>query len=80
MLLILPTSQPPILLLLRSWVLQRPGVAGVILGARNASHVADSAALFSFALDDADEAAIAEVGAGRLRDGVRVGGGGMGGG
>lgn len=43
------------------WVLQRQGVAGVILGARNASHVQDYPQLFAFALDEGDLAAIGEV-------------------
>ncbi|KAG2435732.1 hypothetical protein HXX76_006929 [Chlamydomonas incerta] len=43
------------------WVLDRPGVAAVILGARNADHVADNQRLFSFRLDAADLAAIDEV-------------------
>ncbi|KAG2451292.1 hypothetical protein HYH02_003898 [Chlamydomonas schloesseri] len=43
------------------WVLDRPGVAAVILGARNANHVADHQRLFSFRLDSDDQAAIDEV-------------------
>ncbi|KAG2501704.1 hypothetical protein HYH03_000205 [Edaphochlamys debaryana] len=43
------------------WVLERPSVAAVILGARNASHVQDHQRLFSFALDSEDRAAIEEV-------------------
>ncbi|KAG1671158.1 hypothetical protein FOA52_005412 [Chlamydomonas sp. UWO 241] len=43
------------------WVLDEPGVAGVIIGARNASHVPDYAAIFTLNLDDADRAAIDEV-------------------
>lgn len=43
------------------WVLQRPAVGAVILGARNARHVADHQALFSFQLDAQDCAAIDEV-------------------
>ncbi|PNG99828.1 hypothetical protein TSOC_014382, partial [Tetrabaena socialis] len=43
------------------WVLDRPGVAAVILGARNAEHVQDHQRLFSFRLDDEDLAAIDEV-------------------
>lgn len=43
------------------WVLDRPQVAGVILGARNASHVTDHQRLFSFRLDDEDLGAIDEV-------------------
>lgn len=44
------------------WVLDQPGVAGVIIGARlsQSQHVADTARLFSFALDDDDRARIAE--------------------
>lgn len=43
------------------WVLDQPGVAGVIIGARlsHSQHVADTARLFSFALDDDDRAVIA---------------------
>lgn len=42
------------------WVLDQPGVAGVIIGARlsHSQHVADTARLFSFALDDDDRAVI----------------------
>lgn len=43
------------------WVLQRPAVPAVILGARNALHVPDHRQLFSFSLDEADLAAIQEV-------------------
>jgi len=43
------------------WVLDRPGVAGVILGARNASHAADAPVLANLQLDEADKAAISEV-------------------
>lgn len=43
------------------WVLQRPAVPAVILGARNALHVPDHAQLFSFQLDEGDLAAIQEV-------------------
>ncbi|GIL79723.1 hypothetical protein Vretimale_12369 [Volvox reticuliferus] len=43
------------------WVLDRPGVAGVILGARNADHVQDHVRLFSFRLDEQDLAVIQEV-------------------
>jgi aryl-alcohol dehydrogenase-like predicted oxidoreductase/enamine deaminase RidA (YjgF/YER057c/UK114 family) len=44
------------------WVLEQPGVAGVIVGARlsHSQHVADTARLFSFALDDADRTMLAE--------------------
>lgn len=37
------------------WVLDRPQVAGIIVGARNASHVNDHENMFSFALDAADQ-------------------------
>jgi aryl-alcohol dehydrogenase-like predicted oxidoreductase len=43
------------------WVLQRPAVPAVILGARNAAHVPDHVALFGFELDAGDEGALAEV-------------------
>ncbi|EFJ45917.1 hypothetical protein VOLCADRAFT_105794 [Volvox carteri f. nagariensis] len=43
------------------WVLDRPGVAAVILGARNADHVQDQVRLFGFTLDEQDQAAIQEV-------------------
>jgi aryl-alcohol dehydrogenase-like predicted oxidoreductase/enamine deaminase RidA (YjgF/YER057c/UK114 family) len=38
------------------WVLDRPGVGGVIIGARpgHSDHIEDNARLFSFRLDDAD--------------------------
>nr|MCU0623671.1 Rid family hydrolase [Gemmatimonadaceae bacterium] len=44
------------------WVLDQPGVAGIIVGARlgKSAHVADTARLFAFTLDDADRAAIAQ--------------------
>jgi len=44
------------------WVLDQPGVAGVIVGARlgQSAHIADTARLFAFALDDEDHARIAE--------------------
>lgn len=43
------------------WVLDQPGVAGVIVGARlsHSQHVADTARLFAFTLDDDDRANIA---------------------
>ncbi|KAI8470573.1 MAG: NADP-dependent oxidoreductase domain-containing protein [Monoraphidium minutum] len=41
------------------WVLQQPGVPAIIIGARNASHVADHRALFAFELDSNDLAAAA---------------------
>lgn len=40
------------------WVLQQPAVPAIILGARNASHVADHRRLFGFELDGADLAAV----------------------
>jgi len=40
------------------WTLDRPHVAGIIVGARYAAHLQDSLGLFRFALDDADRAAI----------------------
>lgn len=43
------------------WVLQQQCVPAVIVGARNASHVADHRALFTFDLDGDDLAAIGEV-------------------
>lgn len=45
------------------WVLDQPGVAGVIVGARlgQSAHIADTARLFSFVLDDEDHARLAEV-------------------
>ncbi|GLC40730.1 hypothetical protein PLESTM_001106100 [Pleodorina starrii] len=43
------------------WVMDRPGVAAVILGARNADHVQDHVRLFSFRLDEQDLGAIEEV-------------------
>jgi aryl-alcohol dehydrogenase-like predicted oxidoreductase len=49
------------------WVLDRPGVAGVILGARNALHLDDHVALASLKLDEQDLAGIQEV----LEDGKR---------
>lgn len=43
------------------WVLQQPGVAGVIVGARlgQSQHVADTVRLFSFSLDEDDHAQLA---------------------
>jgi aryl-alcohol dehydrogenase-like predicted oxidoreductase len=51
------------------YVLDRPAVAGVIVGARLgvAEHLADNARVFSFALDDADRARIETV-LGKSRD------------
>jgi aryl-alcohol dehydrogenase-like predicted oxidoreductase len=40
------------------WVLDRPGVAGAIVGARYAEHLADNLAVFRFSLDEEDRAAI----------------------
>lgn len=40
------------------WVLQRPAVPSIILGARNALHVPDHQQLFDFVLDDSDTAEI----------------------
>jgi aryl-alcohol dehydrogenase-like predicted oxidoreductase len=40
------------------WVLDRPQVAGVIVGARYADHLAENLNAFRFALDDVDRAAI----------------------
>ena len=44
------------------WVLDQPGVAGVIVGARlgQSTHVADTAKLFTFTMDSDDRRAIAE--------------------
>lgn len=36
------------------WVLQRPTVAAIIIGARNANHVDDHRRLFTFELDGED--------------------------
>jgi len=41
------------------WVLESPVVPAVILGARNASHIQDHLAIFSFSLDADDRASIA---------------------
>ncbi|GAX74330.1 hypothetical protein CEUSTIGMA_g1779.t1 [Chlamydomonas eustigma] len=43
------------------WVLDKPGVAGIILGARNADHVKDHVALFELALDMEDRGKIHEI-------------------
>ena len=42
------------------YILDRPGVAGVIIGARLgvAQHITDNARVFGFALDTADDASI----------------------
>ncbi len=41
------------------WVLDQPHVAGAIVGARHAGHLPENLAVFRFALDDEDRAAIA---------------------
>jgi aryl-alcohol dehydrogenase-like predicted oxidoreductase len=43
------------------WVLDRPQVAGVIVGARNANHVPDHQRLMELALDDKDRGRIQEL-------------------
>ena len=45
------------------WVLDQPGVGGAIVGVRFGlrEHLIDNRRVFSFALDDADRAAIAAV-------------------
>jgi aryl-alcohol dehydrogenase-like predicted oxidoreductase len=43
------------------WVLDRPHVAGAIIGARYAANLDENLRVFAFALDDVDRAAIAEV-------------------
>ena len=43
------------------WVLDRPGVAAVIVGARNASHVAANRAVLELELEAEDVAAIETV-------------------
>jgi aryl-alcohol dehydrogenase-like predicted oxidoreductase len=43
------------------WVLDRPGVAGAIVGARYAEHLPETLEVFRFALDEADRAALAAV-------------------
>ncbi|MET0429371.1 MAG: aldo/keto reductase [Microvirga sp.] len=40
------------------WVLDRPAVAGAIVGARYAEHLPDTLDVFRFSLDDADRAAL----------------------
>ena len=47
------------------WVLDRPGVAGVIVGATSARHLADTVGVFALRLTDEDEREIAAVTAGR---------------
>jgi aryl-alcohol dehydrogenase-like predicted oxidoreductase len=49
------------------WVLQRPGVGGIIVGARNADHAAANAKVFAFDLNGEDAAKIQAV----LDDGKR---------
>jgi aryl-alcohol dehydrogenase-like predicted oxidoreductase len=43
------------------WVLDQPGVAAAIIGARYADHLADNLAVFRFALDAADHARLAPI-------------------
>ena len=43
------------------WVLDQPHVAGAIVGARYAEHLPDNLAVFRFALDEVDRAAIGEM-------------------
>ena len=43
------------------WVLDRPAVAGAIIGARYAEHLPDNLDVFRFSLDDEDRAAIDRV-------------------
>ncbi len=43
------------------WVLDRPHVAGAIVGARYADHLPDTLSVFRFALDDADRAVLDDV-------------------
>jgi aryl-alcohol dehydrogenase-like predicted oxidoreductase len=43
------------------WTLDRPHVAGIIVGARYAAHLADNLGIFAFRLDDADRARIEAV-------------------
>jgi aryl-alcohol dehydrogenase-like predicted oxidoreductase len=43
------------------WVLDQPGVSGVIVGARDARHLRETTAACTLALDDEDRAAIASV-------------------
>lgn len=43
------------------WVLQRPGAAAAIVGARHAGHLSDTLRIFDFALDDEDMASIESV-------------------
>ena len=48
------------------WILDRPNVAAAIVGATSAKHIAENAAVFDFALDGDDHAAIAAVTARRV--------------
>jgi aryl-alcohol dehydrogenase-like predicted oxidoreductase len=43
------------------WVLDRPQVAGAIVGARYAEHLEDNLGVFRFSLDEEDRAAIDEI-------------------
>jgi aryl-alcohol dehydrogenase-like predicted oxidoreductase len=43
------------------WVLNQPGVAAVIIGARHAGHLNDTLAIASLQLSNADHAAISAV-------------------
>ncbi len=43
------------------WVLDRPGIAGAIVGATSARHLAENRRVFDIALDDEDRAAIGAV-------------------
>jgi aryl-alcohol dehydrogenase-like predicted oxidoreductase len=43
------------------WVLDQPGVSGIIIGARNSSHVAETQATFSLVMDEEDRGRIQEV-------------------
>ena len=43
------------------WVLDQPGISGVIVGARHAAHLEQTVAACGFSLDEADRAAIARV-------------------
>lgn len=43
------------------WVIEKPAVGGLILGARNANHVAQQRQIFSFSLTDADKNRIRDV-------------------
>ena len=43
------------------WLLQRPGVAGAIVGATSARHIDENTRVFTFQLDAEDEAAIREI-------------------